>query len=57
MLSFTYLLTTMLIGLKLCGLIDWSWVAVFTPIVSLITIRVIVISVLFKWLWVKDKYL
>lgn len=45
-IGFTGLLTIALIILKLCGVINWSWLAVFSPV---IISTLIVVSVIVMW--------
>jgi hypothetical protein len=50
-MGYPELLTIFFIGLKLTGYITWSWWWVFSPlwIISLLSISIIAIIVLFVW--------
>jgi ABC-type phosphate/phosphonate transport system permease subunit len=45
-------LTLLLIGLKLAGFIEWSWLMVFTPMLVTIVLAFIII---FLAVWVKGR--
>ena len=43
------LLTVLFIGLKLTGVIDWSWVMVVSPIWMPLVVVMVLYSILFFW--------
>lgn len=48
MISFWQSLVILFIALKLCGVIDWSWLYVFAPMIVELLISVCVLSNLHK---------
>jgi hypothetical protein len=53
--SFPTLLTVLFIALKLCGVIDWSWWWVLSPIPITIGIALMVFAVVISVLMFGDK--
>lgn len=49
--SFTSVLTIVFVVLKLCGVIQWSWLWVLSP--TWISVALWIIVVIIIWLWVK----
>lgn len=50
-IGFSGLLTIVFIVLKICGVIDWSWIWVLSPI--WITAIISVLIIVFVWRWIK----
>jgi len=51
------LLTVLFIGLKLAGVIDWSWMMVVSPIWIPLAIILVLYSIIFVWRYtVERKY-
>lgn len=55
-LSFTSALTVMFIGLKLCGMIQWSWVWVLAPTWIDVALAIICILITYKIRKKRGKY-
>ncbi len=54
-ISFTGLLTVLFIGLKLCGVIDWSWWWVLSPTLISFAIALVVLVVASVLLYLAEE--
>lgn len=52
--GFAGLLTILFIGLKLAGIITWSWFWVLSPLLADIAIVLIILCILRFNIWLKD---
>lgn len=52
--GFAGLLTILFIGLKLAGIITWSWFWVLSPLLADIAIVLIILCILRFIIWLKD---
>ena len=50
---FPYLLTSLFVGLKLTGHIDWSWWLVFLPVIISVTLALSIVAGALLILWKK----
>lgn len=53
-IGFAGLLTILFIGLKLAGIITWSWFWVLSPLLADIAIVLIILCILRFNIWLKD---
>lgn len=53
-IGFAGLLTILFIGLKLAGIITWSWFWVLSPLLADIAIVLIILCILRFIIWLKD---
>lgn len=54
-IGFTGLLTIVFIVLKLCKVINWSWIWVLSPLWIEFVLAILIVVPLFIWLTIKDK--
>ena len=53
-IGFTGMLTILFIGLKLGGIIDWSWIWVLSPIWISISLLILLFVIVFIFLFLKE---